>query len=152
MKIIGVDHVSYTVSDLDRSLEFYVGLLGYEIIWRREITDPYFGRIVGFPDCIVKGAQLRIPRSQHRLELFQYVKPKGVRVDVPPNNTCSSHVCLRVEKLVSAYEEMKARGVQFLSPPVLIDAGPSTGGYALYMLDPDGIIIELFQAPEAPVT
>ena len=31
MKLTGIDHTSYTVSSLERSLEFYVGLLGFEV-------------------------------------------------------------------------------------------------------------------------
>ena len=53
MKIIGVHHPSYTVSNLERSLEFYVGLLGCEMIWQREISNQYFRDIVGYPDCVV---------------------------------------------------------------------------------------------------
>jgi catechol 2,3-dioxygenase-like lactoylglutathione lyase family enzyme len=35
MKIIGADHTSYTVSNLERSLEFYVDLLGFDVLWQR---------------------------------------------------------------------------------------------------------------------
>ena len=40
MRVTGADHTSFTVSNLDRSLAFYVDLLGCEILWRRnEITS-----------------------------------------------------------------------------------------------------------------
>lgn len=32
MKIIGAEHTSFTVSNLDRSLEFYVDWLGLEVL------------------------------------------------------------------------------------------------------------------------
>jgi lactoylglutathione lyase len=145
MKITGVDHTSYTVSNLERSLEFYVGLLGCEVLWQREITNQYFRDIVGLPDCVVKAVHLRIPGSTHKLELFEYVAPRGMLADVRTNNPGSSHVSFIVDDLLAAYEELKAKGARFRSPPIEIDAGANKGSYALYMLDPDGIAVELFQ-------
>ncbi len=50
-----------------------------------------------------------------------------------------------MEDLRAAYEDLKARGVRFRSAPIEIDAGVNKGGVSLYMLDPDGITVELFQ-------
>lgn len=146
MHIRGADHTSYTVSDLERSLAFYVDILGCEVLWQREITNRYFSQIVGFPDCQVRAAHLRIPGSEHRIELFEYVSPRGTRADIRVNNAGSSHISFLVDDLEAAYGELRSRGVQFLSPPVAIDAGANAGGRAVYILDPDGITMELFQA------
>lgn len=149
MKVIGVDHTSYTVSNLERSIEFYVGVLGCDVLWQREITNQYFRDVMGFPDAVVKAAHLRIPGSNHKLELFEYVRPRGTPADMRTNNPGSSHMAFLVEDLLSAYEELKAKGVQFRSPPVYLDAGAYKGGYAVYMLDPNGITVELFQPPKS---
>ena len=146
MQITGIDHTSYTVSSLERSLEFYVGLLGFEVLWQREITNQYFRDIVAMPDCVVKAAHLRIPGSIQKLELFEYMTPLGVPADVRTNNPGSSHVSLYVDDPPAAYAELKAKGVRFRSAPVAIDTGANEGGYSVYMLDPDGITVELFQS------
>ena len=148
MNITGIDHTSFTVSNLERSLEFYVGVLGFEFLWQREIANGYFREIVRMPDCVVKAAHLRIPGSTHKVELFEYSTPRGVPADVRTNNPGSAHLALLVTDLVQAYEELSARGIPFRSPPILIDAGVNTGGHAAYILDPDGISIELFQLPQ----
>ena len=145
MKVSGVDHTSYTVANLERSLEFYCGLLGCEVIWQREITDKYFRDIVAFSDGVIKGAQLRIPGSDHSLELFEYVQPRGEAVDMSTNNLGNSHISFIVDDLQAAYEELSACGVKFKSPPVLIDAGASPGAWGVYLVDPDGITMELLQ-------
>jgi hypothetical protein len=36
----------------------------------------------------------------------------------------------------------------FVSPPVLVDTGINTGGYGIYLRDPDGIVLEIFQPPK----
>lgn len=145
MSITGADHTSYTISNLERSLAFYVGILGCEILWQREITDEYFSEIVGLSGCVVKAAHLRVPGSEHRIELFEYVRPKGSRADVRTNNVGSSHISFIVDDLHATYEHLKKAGVQFRSPPVEITAGPNQGGWGIYLLDPDGITVELFQ-------
>jgi hypothetical protein len=35
----------------------------------------------------------------------------------------------------------------FVSPPVEVDTGINRGGFGLYLKDPDGITVELFQPP-----
>ena len=147
MAIIGAQHTSYTVSDTERSLKFYRDLLGFEVILNRpEVTLDYFRTIIGFPDAVVHNAVLRIPGTTHLLELNGYKHPRGVPQDLTPNNPGSGHICYYVDDLHAMYESLKAVGVEFISSPTSLDQGPNKGGWALYMKDPDGIVIELLQA------
>ena len=151
MKIIGADHTSFTVSNLDRSLAFYVDLLGFSVIHiRPEITQTYFRRVVGFPDAVVKGAYLAIPGTEHRLELFEYVQPRGISAHVEVNNPGSAHIAYLVDDLPALYTHLKANGARFHTAPIALDEGPNAGGVAVYLLDPDGITIELFQPAPKP--
>jgi len=49
--------------------------------------------------------------------------------------------------LAGLHERLVAAGVSFVSPPVEVDTGINAGGYGLYLRDPDGIMVELFQPP-----
>ena len=147
MKITGAHHTSYTVSDLERSLNFYSGLLGFQILWQREIKSQYFRDIVGHTDCYVKAAHLGISGSDHVLELIEYIEPYGASADVRTQNTGSSHIAFLVDDLPSVYEEMNKQGVKFRSPPVEITEGRNRGGWGIYFEDPDGITMEFFQPP-----
>jgi catechol 2,3-dioxygenase-like lactoylglutathione lyase family enzyme len=151
MGIIGADHTSFTVANLQRSLEFYVGLLGFSLIHLRpEITSRYFRTVVGLPDAVVKGAYLAIPGTNHRLELFEYVQPQGTPTDLSVQNPGSAHVAYLVDNLPAFYDYLQSRHARFRTPPVLLDEGPNAGGMSVYLLDPDGITIELFQPPNQP--
>jgi catechol 2,3-dioxygenase-like lactoylglutathione lyase family enzyme len=144
----GIHHTGYTVADLDRSLDFYQGLLGFELVARQDKQGGYLGEIVGYPDAHVKMAHLRVPGSGHVLELFEYVAPAGGApgAGFEPPNVGTSHLCLLTDDLPSLYEHLVSEGVTtFVSPPVLVDTGINTGGYGLYLRDPDGIPVELFQ-------
>ena len=143
-----VHHTSFTVSDLERSLAFYEGLLGCEIVATQEKKGGYLAAIVGDPSAHVRMAHLRVPGTEHLLELFEYVTPDGTAVDLKPWNIGVSHICFIVDDLPALYAALLDRGVQsFVSPPVEVDTGVNAGGYALYLRDPDGVIVELFQPP-----
>jgi lactoylglutathione lyase len=147
MAVVGAHHTSYTVSDLSRTLPFYRDLLKFEVVHERpEIVHGYWRAVVGFPDAVARDAMLRIPGTNHFLELIEYKQPRGAAQNVTPNNPGSSHVCYLVDDLETMYQTLTAAGVQFISEgPIYLDQGPNQGGAALYMKDPDGIVIELFQ-------
>jgi catechol 2,3-dioxygenase-like lactoylglutathione lyase family enzyme len=142
-----IHHTGYTVSDLGRSVAFYRDLLGCEVIAEQEKQGGYLAAIVGYPEAHVRMAHLRLPGGEHVVELFEYLAPTGVKADVEPKNVGASHLCFVTDDLPRDYERLAAAGVSFVSPPVVVDTGINTGGYALYLRDPDGIVVELFQPP-----
>jgi catechol 2,3-dioxygenase-like lactoylglutathione lyase family enzyme len=146
-------HTGYTVSDLDRSVAFYRDLLGCEVIATQEKEGGYLAAIVGYPDAHVRMAHLRVPGGEHVLELFEYLAPPGGKADVEPKNVGASHICFVVEDLASVYQELVERGVtSFVSPPVEVDTGINRGGFGVYLRDPDGITVEVFQPPRRDST
>lgn len=145
--IVGAHHTSFTVADMERSLEFFRDRLGLEVVYTREVRDNYFGQIVGLPDCVVKAALLRVPGSNHHLELFEYLVPAGQPHQPRPCDPGSAHLSLLVDDLPGLYAQLHQVAVAFLSEPVRIAAGPNRGGYGVYLRDPNGILIELFQPP-----
>jgi catechol 2,3-dioxygenase-like lactoylglutathione lyase family enzyme len=144
--IVGAHHTSFTVANLERSLAFFRDVLELEVVGRREVRDDYFSQIVGLPHCVVKAALLRIPGGHH-IELFEYLEPRGESVAPRPCDSGSAHLSLLTDDLPALYERLRARGVDFVSEPVLITAGPNRGGYGVYLRDPNGILLELFQPP-----
>ena len=140
-------HTGFTIADLDRSLVFYRDLLGMDVVLTQEKQGGYLARIVGYPNAHVRMALLRTPGSDHALELFEYLAPDG---EPPrrrePRDSGTAHVCLVVDDLQAIYEQLKDAGVDsFVSPPVKVDTGAKRGGIGLYLRDPDGIPVELFQ-------
>ena len=145
----GIHHTGYTVSDLDRSLGFYRDLLGMEVLATQEKEGGYLAAIVGYPDAHVRMAHVRMPGSDHVVELFEYVAPTGAAPErIEPRDVGTAHLCFVVDDLRAEYERLRAAGVDsFVSEPVAVDTGINTGGFGLYLRDPDGIVVELFQRP-----
>ena len=62
-----------------------------------------------------------------------------------PCDTGFAHVAFDVDDIDSVLAAVRAAGVEPLSEPVVINAGPNSGGKAVYTRDPDGVTIEFIQ-------
>lgn len=144
--IASVAHTGLTVSSLERSLRFYRDALGLEVVMEQEKEGGYLAAITGYPGAHVRMAQLAAPGGG-RLELFQYLEPSGRGTPPEPREIGITHVCLVVADAHEAYRRLAEAGGEPLSEPVPIDTGANAGGWALYVRDPDGIVLELFQPP-----
>jgi len=147
--IDGPRHAGITVSDLDRSLDFYRGLLGLELLWRRLYEEREITRIVGVPEATgIEVAMLRVPGSEVDVELLQYHGCESPSGSSPPSHPGTGHFCVFVTGIDALYEDLRAKGVEFRSDgPVEMSAGANAGGKSLYGLDPDGYIFEFHQRP-----
>jgi catechol 2,3-dioxygenase-like lactoylglutathione lyase family enzyme len=145
--ITGVNHTSFTVSDVERSVSFYRVLLGMELLSLAERDPAFAEKVTGVPGAHLKVAYLQAPG--HRLELIQYFNPPGEKLDTRTNNVGSAHLAFDVDDLHRVYADLKAKGVQFKSSPMEVPAGPNKGTLTVYLTDPDGITLEFLQAPAA---
>jgi catechol 2,3-dioxygenase-like lactoylglutathione lyase family enzyme len=153
--LIAYWHFSFTVADIDRSVEFYTKVIGMEVVHTQEQANEYTSRLVGYENAHLKVAQLHIPaltkqRSGHLLELVEYVNPRCDPTDTATCRPGSAHLAFQVADIHKKYEEMIAAGVRFKSPPNAITAGINKGGFTCYFLDPDDITLEIIQAPSIP--
>jgi catechol 2,3-dioxygenase-like lactoylglutathione lyase family enzyme len=148
----GIWHFSFTVANLERSIEFYRDLLGFDLIHTQVQANEYTRRLVGYPDAHLKVAQFAVPGqprgiSTHDLELVEYVAPLGARGDINICNPGAAHLAMTVDDIHQRYERLMAAGVTFVSPPNPITAGVNTGGHTCYFRDPDEIVLEMVQPP-----
>lgn len=140
-------HVSFAVADMDRSIAFYRDLFGLELLHDWVSDAGYLGTISGFGTVRMRLAFFRLPGTDVRLELIQYLDPPGAAHSITANEPGAGHLCFDVPDIEAAYAELKARGVRFRSEPVEITSAANFGARGVYLLDPDGIAIELRQPP-----
>jgi catechol 2,3-dioxygenase-like lactoylglutathione lyase family enzyme len=142
--IKSVDHTSFTVCDVEKSVAFYRDLLGMELVSLAERDPAFAEKVTGIPGAHLKIAYLRAPGGYY-LELIQYLSPPGTKLDTRTHNVGSAHLAFRTEDLPRMYAALNARGVPFKSPPIEVPAGPNKGNLAVYCTDPDGITLEFIQ-------
>jgi catechol 2,3-dioxygenase-like lactoylglutathione lyase family enzyme len=146
--IIHINHTGLTVSDLDRSVRFYRDLLGLTVDAERSraFTGEVAEKITGFPGAAPDIVLLRAGDLQ-ALELIAYRAPKGKAYRLETCDVGSGHVCFETDDIQGLVQRLRAAGVVLRSDPVPLQSPQNKGGYALYLLDPDGYTVELVQRP-----
>jgi lactoylglutathione lyase len=144
--ILRPHHTGLQVADLERSLAFYRDLLGFELVFQWNPQAEYIGKLVGYPGVDLHAAILRVPNSEIFLELLEYKNVERHPVDTGTANPGTAHTAYFVDDMDVMYEKLIAAGVRSVSPPVSPTIGPNVGGKAVYLMDPDGIRVELIQS------
>lgn len=149
MAIQRADHVGFSVSDLNRSAEWYSFLLAAPPVFRRHYEHEYIGRVVGYPGLRFEAAIWELS-GPIRLELIQYLDPPHAIVDMETYNVGNGHLCLVVDDLAAEFARLRGRAAFRAPAPVDIPWGHFRGGRSCYLRDPDGITIEMLQPPASP--
>jgi catechol 2,3-dioxygenase-like lactoylglutathione lyase family enzyme len=138
----GIEHVGLSVSNLDRSISFYCGILDFKLDRIIESgPEMGLGRIVGMDDAEARIAHLSSKKAM--LELFEYRKPRGrpIRKDTRQADLGFIHIGIETEDLKEDYLCLKEKGVRFLGNPVEFRPGV----WVVYFYGPDGEVCELRQ-------
>lgn len=145
-----VEAVGMTVSDMDRSIEFFSKVLSFERISDVEVAGGEYERLQG-----VFGARMRVARLKlggEVIELTEYLAPQGrpIPVDSRANDRWFQHIAIVVSDMDKAYQQLRAHKVRHVSTgPQTIPASNKTaaGIRAFYFKDPDGHNLEIIYFP-----
>ncbi len=119
------------VGNLQRSIDFYTGVLGMTLLRRSE--NPEYKYSLAFVGYEGNPAQAEIELTyNHGVENYDM-------------GTAYGHIALGVPDAYAACEKIKASGGN-----ITREAGPVKGGYTViaFVTDPDGYKIELIQRAE----
>lgn len=145
-QVLATNHTSFTVSDLDRTVGYFVDALGFELISRAPRDSAVISRITGVAGADIEVAYVQGPG--HRLELIQYRAPQDRgRVRSRPCDTGFAHVAFDVDDIDAAIAASAPHGVLPIGDPVPIDRGPNAGGRVVYMRDADEVTVEFIEKP-----
>ena len=145
-----VGPVGMTVSDMDRSIEFYSSVLAFEKVSDTEVSGEDYERLQG-----VFGVRMRVVRMQlgeEFVELTEYLAPKGrpIPVDSRSNDRWFQHIAIITSDMEKAYQLLRQHKVEHASsgPQLLPEWNKNAGGIkAFYFKDPDKHALEILQFP-----
>jgi len=133
-----VETVGFTVSDMDRSIDFYTRVLHFQKVSDRRIPDGN-ARVV------------RMQLGEEQIELTQYeAKGQPFPADSHGNDHWFQHVAIVVSDMQKAYAVLRQNRVRHASsaPQRLPDWNQNAAGIeAFYFRDPDGHYLELIHFP-----
>jgi len=146
-KIVGFNHFSATVADMDRALKFWRELLGLELLGQGVAEYEYLDRIVGLKGTRIEWAELALPGGG-MIELFRYLSPPGKPLAGRVNDPGKTHLCLNVQDLDGLIDKLHAAGIRSAhSEPVEIPRGNWRGIRCVYVFAPDDVVVELVEQP-----
>jgi catechol 2,3-dioxygenase-like lactoylglutathione lyase family enzyme len=143
--IIGLFHPGYTVSNLEQSLQFYGQTLGIEHLQSQVSDQPYLSSVTGIAGCSLKIGFARIEGDQTPFELLEFVKPGGQQALTGFGIIGTPHLCYQVDNLSAVYRRLAQQGVKFCGEPHLLGDGPWGEATGVFLLDPDGLLVELIE-------
>ena len=146
-----VEAVGMTVSDMDRSVEFFSKVLSFEKVSDVEAAGGEYERLQG-----VFGARMRITRlklGDEFIELTEYLAPQGRRIpiDSRSNDRWFQHAAIVVSDMDKAYQHLRAHKIRHASTgPQTIPASNKAAARirAFYFKDPDGHNLEIIYFPQ----
>jgi lactoylglutathione lyase len=143
--IKSAEHFSFTVSNIEATLSFFCDLLGLAASSVMEVESPHVQQIVGMPGAVLRISIVQVPGGPV-IELIQYVRPEGKRIDSTSCNPGAAHIAFQVGDIQKMYQDLSATGVQFVNPPVWAPGNDGTGKWGVaYLKGPDDITIELVE-------
>jgi glyoxylase I family protein len=128
-RLLGLEHVGMTCSDLDRTMAFYCGLLGLKLALRK--TSP-------------NGDVIFLDTGAGMLEIGCPIADIARSRDVPPHEAGIRHVTFAFEDVDAMVARLSAAGFE----PV---EGPRPAFFnemlkrIVFFRDPDGILVELIE-------
>lgn len=144
-----IAHVGLTVSSLENSIRFYRDILGLDYKGQMIMEGKETDRLFGLENAKVKVAYLNGSEQLQAppVELIEFVLLSPRVIENRLNQIGIAELCFYVEDIEAVYENLKAKGVKFLSEPQFFDLTDQGFGKskAVYFKDPDGIILELME-------
>jgi lactoylglutathione lyase len=137
-------HFGLCVSDLERSLRFYCGGLGFAVAEAYDLDDrmlPGLGKCLEVEGPVALRSQM-ITNAGMKIELLHYRSP-GVegRPAARRNLLGLTHLSFHVDDLDAAVAHLVACGGRLLP-----ETRQSPGADLVFLADPDGVRVELMQA------
>jgi catechol 2,3-dioxygenase-like lactoylglutathione lyase family enzyme len=123
-----LEHVNFTVSNLQRSLDFYREAFGFEVRWQGEIFNT---------TRMTPAAHVGPPGKPFYFSLFEGESSERAPYTYGPPGI--NHFGLAVDDLAAAEARAQAAGAE------VKQAAQYDPGRRVYVMDPDGIEIELVE-------
>ena len=121
-----VDHVEIVPKNAEKTIDFYVNILGFKIKNRNEVKMPPMREVIYLElgDTVIEIISVDDPKQ--KAEIAWEVGYRGI--------------ALEVEDMTTAVDYLQSKGIAIVLKPV--DLGDSFRGE---IRDPDGLILELRQ-------
>ncbi|CAM5442189.1 VOC family protein [Eoetvoesiella caeni] len=149
----GIDHIGFTVPDIDQGVNFFRDVMGCTEAMRfgpfSDDKGTFMKDLVNVdPRAVIKQIAMMRCGDGSDIELFQYSAPDQKTV-MPRNSDYGGfHIAFYVKDIKAAVDKAKALGLKTFMGPFELKEGPAAGQAITYVLTPWGMQLELISYPD----
>jgi catechol 2,3-dioxygenase-like lactoylglutathione lyase family enzyme len=162
-RIGGIEYVAVGVSDIERSMDFYSRVLGYDdVLYTYEGTAPEWTTFYGQSKKLKRAL---LQRSTEPRGLFRHFLRGGMVELIEVQNSSRRHcfdgrkwgdvgvmeLCFDVDDISETLKQIEKMGIPIAVPPHSQDMGLKTHATFAYIRDPDGSLLEFADIKRLPV-
>ncbi len=139
-----VDHVGFTVPDLDAAIEFFERALGADLLWK---LGPFHETPTGVKIKSINLAMLRLGPNIN-VELMAFDAESQQRT-MPSNiDYGAAHIAFFVDDIEAAAKSLKEQGAELLAGPLDAKGDVKQGERIWYFKTPWGAFMEILWRPD----
>lgn len=154
--IYGMEHIGFTVPDINQACDFFERILGAETLYTaatdfKADDDWMEEHLHVHPRAVIKEFRYLRLGNGTNLEVFEYESPD--QNPNPPKNSDvgGHHLAFYVEDIDAAIAYLRENGVEVLGEPTAYTEGPNLGLTWCYFMAPWGMQLEVVSAPNGTV-
>lgn len=149
----GMDHIGFTVPDLEEAVGFFTDVLGCSAFYP---LGPFSGgdstwmqdHLNVDPKATIPAMRLVRCGNGANLEVFQYTAPEQNTVQPRNSDIGGHHLAFYTTEMEAAVAYLEGKGITVLGAPTTMTEGPSSGETWVYFLAPWGMQLELVSYPD----
>ncbi|HSR22970.1 MAG TPA: VOC family protein [Candidatus Eisenbacteria bacterium] len=143
--ITRIDHLNIVVSDLEEARAFFL-LLGFTEGLGADLDPAFLQRLTGIAGASGRFVTMRHAGSNTTIELLRFDASGGADPQLGRADRIGlRHLAFAVADIDAVVARLQAAGTTFLSP---VQTWEKTGKRLVYLLGPDGILLELAEYPD----
>ena len=153
----GMEHIGFTVPDINEACDFFERILGAEVLYtaatnfRVDDSDWMAEHLHVHPRAVITEFRYLRCGNGTNLEVFQYESPDQNKT--PPKNSDigGHHLAFYVDDMDEAIAFLTSEGVEVQGEPTSYTEGPNLGLTWCYFKAPWGQQLEVVSAPKGTV-
>lgn len=153
----GMEHIGFTVPDINQACDFFEKILGAEVLYtaatnfRVDDSDWMAEHLRVHPRAVIKEFRYVRLGNGTNLEVFEYESPDQNTVQPKNSDIGGHHLAFYVDDMDEAIKYLKDNGVEVLGEPTSYTEGPNIGLTWCYFMAPWGQQLEVVSAPNGTV-
>jgi glyoxylase I family protein len=143
-----LSHIGICVSDLEKSIAFYRDVFGFRVLSDLAVKGTQASRLLELENVDFQAVYLE--RDDTRIELLCYQHPEFLAQETPRamNLAGLTHLSFRVSNIQTLITAVEEAGGESLAHTLI--ENPDYQMKGVFVLDPDGLRIEVLEAPGDP--